>query len=170
MPASRKPDLIPVDAIPNSSAAPERPSWTMSIDTEVEVKNAPGAPALASRVRELLAAAGLPNAEVPERGLDHGASGATGLAAVHLAKLLGATVIATSSSDEKLERLRALGADHLINYRSNPQWGETARTLNGGRGVDQPLAVEEIGDLGRALVEDAGAGRLATGAVSAAVA
>ena len=36
---------------------------------------------------------------------------------------IGATVIATSSSDEKLHKLRELGADHLINYRTTPDWG-----------------------------------------------
>ncbi len=47
MPASRKPDLIPVDAIPNTSAAPERAGWTMSFETEVEEVEAPVARASA---------------------------------------------------------------------------------------------------------------------------
>lgn len=46
--------------------------------------------------------------------------------ALQFAKMAGATVIAASSSDEKLERLKALGADHVINYRKDAQWGETA--------------------------------------------
>ena len=54
-------------------------------------------------------------------------------------------MIATSSSDEKLERLREMGADHLINYRQDEKWGETARKLTGGRGVDH---VVEIGGSG----------------------
>ena len=58
---------------------------------------------------------------------------------------MGATVIATSSSDEKLERLKSLGADHLINYKSEPNWGAAVRKLTGGRGVDH---VVEIGGAG----------------------
>ena len=51
-------------------------------------------------------------------------------------------MIATSSSDAKLARARALGADHLINYRTTPDWGAKARDLTGGRGVD---VVVEVG-------------------------
>ena len=60
---------------------------------------------------------------------------------VQFAKLAGAQVIATSSSDEKLARLKALGADHLINYRKDPNWGETVRELTSGRGVDHVVEV-----------------------------
>lgn len=60
----------------------------------------------------------------------------TSLWALQLAKMNGATVIATSSTDEKLERLQELGADFVINYRKDPSWGETARRVTGGRGVD----------------------------------
>jgi NADPH:quinone reductase-like Zn-dependent oxidoreductase len=63
--------------------------------------------------------------------------------AVQLAKAAGATVIATSSSPEKLEHLRALGADHLINYRENANWGASAAALCGG-----VHAVVEIGGAG----------------------
>ena len=55
------------------------------------------------------------------------------LFALQFAKLAGAEVIATSSSDEKLERVRALGADHTINYVNDPDWGKTALALTGGR-------------------------------------
>ena len=68
-------------------------------------------------------------------------TGGVSIFALQFAKLAGATVIATSSSDAKLERLEALGADHLINYRSDPAWGETARRLTGGRGVDHVIEV-----------------------------
>lgn len=44
--------------------------------------------------------------------------------ALQIAKLMGPTVIITSSSDAKLERTHALGADHTINYKSEPKWGE----------------------------------------------
>jgi NADPH:quinone reductase-like Zn-dependent oxidoreductase len=64
---------------------------------------------------------------------------------VAITKAAGATVISTSSSDEKLERLKTLGADHLINYRQTPEWGAAAAALTGGRGVD---VVVEIGGAG----------------------
>ena len=57
----------------------------------------------------------------------------------------GATVIATSSSNEKLERLKAMGADHVINYKETPDWGVEARKLTGGLGVDHVI---EIGGAG----------------------
>lgn len=68
-------------------------------------------------------------------------SGGVSVFALQFAKLAGATVIATSSSDDKLARLEALGADHLINYRQDPQWGDTVRRLTGGRGVDHVIEV-----------------------------
>jgi NADPH:quinone reductase-like Zn-dependent oxidoreductase len=68
-------------------------------------------------------------------------SGGVSVFALQFAKLAGATVIATSSSDEKLERLRALGADHLINYRTTPAWGKVAREMAGGLGVDHVVEV-----------------------------
>jgi NADPH:quinone reductase-like Zn-dependent oxidoreductase len=55
--------------------------------------------------------------------------------------MAGATVIATSSSDEKLEKLKALGADHLINYRKVLNWGEVAREITHNRGVDHIIEV-----------------------------
>lgn len=68
-------------------------------------------------------------------------SGGVSIYALQIAKALGATVIATSSSDAKLKRLRELGADHLINYRENPEWGRLAREWTGGSGVDHVLDV-----------------------------
>jgi NADPH:quinone reductase-like Zn-dependent oxidoreductase len=72
-------------------------------------------------------------------------TGGVSIFALQFAKAAGATVIATSSSDEKLDRLKALGADHLINYKAQANWGEVARGLTGGRGVDH---VVEIGGSG----------------------
>lgn len=72
-------------------------------------------------------------------------TGGVSIFALQFAKATGARVIATSSSDQKLERLRAMGADHLINYRQDDAWGATARKLTGGRGVDH---VVEIGGAG----------------------
>jgi NADPH2:quinone reductase len=76
-----------------------------------------------------------------ETVLVHGASGSTGLAAVHVAKLLGATVIATGRSDEKLAGVAAQGADHVINCRRPDGPGVRAfrddvKALTAGRGVD----------------------------------
>ena len=68
-------------------------------------------------------------------------TGGVSIFALQFAKMAGATVIATSSSDAKLERLRAMGADHLINYRSTPNWGETVRQLTDNRGVDHVIEV-----------------------------
>jgi len=69
-------------------------------------------------------------------------TGGVSIFALQFAKALGAKVIATSSSDEKLKRAKALGADHLINYKTTPDWGAKAREMTGGRGVD---VVVEVG-------------------------
>src|SRR4029077_14218101 len=61
---------------------------------------------------------------------------------LQFAKARGASVIATSSSDEKLAHARKLGADYLINYKAVPEGGKKARELTGGRGVD---VVVEVG-------------------------
>jgi NADPH:quinone reductase-like Zn-dependent oxidoreductase len=71
-------------------------------------------------------------------------TGGVSIFALQFAKAMGATVIATSSSDAKLERLKALGADHLINYKTTPSWGAEAARLSGG-GVDH---IVEIGGAG----------------------
>ena len=72
-------------------------------------------------------------------------TGGVSIFALQFAKALGARVIATSSSDEKLETVKGLGADLTINYKDTPKWGEKAMELTGGRGVD---AVVEIGGAG----------------------
>jgi NADPH:quinone reductase-like Zn-dependent oxidoreductase len=71
--------------------------------------------------------------------------------ALQLAKLLGARVIATSSSDAKLERARELGADETINYRATPEWGKAARALAGGDGVDHVVEVGGAGTLDQSI-------------------
>jgi NADPH:quinone reductase-like Zn-dependent oxidoreductase len=68
-------------------------------------------------------------------------SGGVSVFALQFAKAAGATVIATSSSDEKLERLRRLGADHLINYRAQPQWSRVVNEVTGGVGADHIVEV-----------------------------
>jgi len=74
-------------------------------------------------------------------------TGGVSIFALQFAKAMGATVIATSSSDEKLERLKAMGADHLINYKSEPNWGAAARKLTDGRGVDHIIEVGGSGTM-----------------------
>jgi NADPH:quinone reductase-like Zn-dependent oxidoreductase len=68
-------------------------------------------------------------------------SGAVSVFALQFAKAAGARVIATSSSDEKLARLIQLGADEVINYKRTPNWGEKAKSLTDGRGVDHVIEV-----------------------------
>jgi NADPH2:quinone reductase len=74
--------------------------------------------------------------------LIHGASGSTGLAAVHIAKIVGATVIATGRSDEKLAVVKAHGADYVINSKNTDgapgvrRFRDEVKALTGGRGVD----------------------------------
>ncbi len=72
-------------------------------------------------------------------------TGGVSIFALQFAKAAGAKVIATSSSDAKLERVKELGADHLINYKEVEAWGPKALELTGGRGVD---CVVEIGGAG----------------------
>jgi NADPH:quinone reductase-like Zn-dependent oxidoreductase len=68
-------------------------------------------------------------------------TGGVSLFAMQFAKAAGATVIATSSSRDKLARLSALGADHVIDYRDQDRWGEAALELTGGKGVDHVIEV-----------------------------
>ena len=74
-------------------------------------------------------------------------TGGVSIIALQLAKAAGLRAIITSSSDEKLERARALGADATINYRKQPEWQEEARRLTDGRGVDLTVEVGGAGTL-----------------------
>jgi NADPH:quinone reductase-like Zn-dependent oxidoreductase len=69
-------------------------------------------------------------------------TGGVSIFALQFAKRMGATVIGTSSSDEKLERLRTLGVDHTINYRRDADWSAKVLEFTNGRGVD---VVVEVG-------------------------
>jgi NADPH:quinone reductase-like Zn-dependent oxidoreductase len=68
-------------------------------------------------------------------------TGGVSIFALQFAKMAGANVIATSSSEEKLAKLSKLGADHLINYKTTPNWGEAALELTNGQGVDHVIEV-----------------------------
>jgi len=68
-------------------------------------------------------------------------TGGVSLFALQFAKIIGAFVIITSSSDEKLERAVALGADEVINYNTTPEWGKAAKKFTRGDGVDHIVEV-----------------------------
>lgn len=78
-------------------------------------------------------------------------TGGVSIFALQFARLMGATVIATSSSDEKLERLRALGAAYTINYRKHEDWGRRVLDWTGGRGVDHVVEVGGPGTLPQSI-------------------
>ena len=68
-------------------------------------------------------------------------TGGVSIFALQFAKMMGALTIVTSSSDEKLARARALGADHMINYKKHPNWADQVLELTDGRGVDHVIEV-----------------------------
>jgi len=78
-------------------------------------------------------------------------TGGVSIFALQFAKAVGARVIATSSSDAKLERLQALGADHVINYKDTPDWGRAAKALTGGRGVDEVVEIGGPGTMAQSI-------------------
>jgi NADPH:quinone reductase-like Zn-dependent oxidoreductase len=78
-------------------------------------------------------------------------TGGVSLFALQFARLAGARVIGTSSSDAKLQRARELGLAEDINYKTTPNWGEAARKLSGGEGVDIVVEVGGAGTLSQSL-------------------
>ena len=82
-----------------------------------------------------------------ETALVQAAGSGVGMAGVQIAKHVGARVIATAGSDEKLVRARELGADETINYRTT-DFAEAVTAITGGRGVD--VVLESVG--GRTLI------------------
>jgi NADPH:quinone reductase-like Zn-dependent oxidoreductase len=68
-------------------------------------------------------------------------TGGVSVFALQFAKMMGALTIVTSSSDEKLDRARALGADHTINYKRYPNWADLVLDRTDGRGVDHVIEV-----------------------------
>ena len=87
-------------------------------------------------------------------------TGGVSVFAIQLATVLGARVIATTSSNAKAAKLEALGATAVINYRDEPAWGARARELNGGRGVDRVVEVGGAGTLAQSLVAIADRGEI----------
>ncbi len=97
------------------------------------------------------------NALVEQGGIKAGdtiltlGTGGVSTLAAQIGAMLGARVIATSSSDEKLERIKELGADEGINYVKDEDWQETARKLTDGRGVDLVVEVGGAGTLQKSI-------------------
>ena len=79
-------------------------------------------------------------------------TGGVSIFALQFAKAAGATVIATSSSNEKLKRLKELGADHLINYKEVEAWGPKVLELTGGKGVDCVVEIGGPGTLNQSMM------------------
>jgi NADPH:quinone reductase-like Zn-dependent oxidoreductase len=77
-------------------------------------------------------------------------TGGVSIFALQFAKMSGARVIATSSSDAKIERLKALGADVTLNYKTTPEWGKLARQAT-GHGVDLVVEVGGVGTLNESI-------------------
>jgi NADPH:quinone reductase-like Zn-dependent oxidoreductase len=78
-------------------------------------------------------------------------SGGVSIFALQLAKSMGAKVIATTSSEEKMAKLKALGADEVINYKEEPAWGKAVLTKTGGVGVDHVVEVGGGGTFGESV-------------------
>lgn len=78
-------------------------------------------------------------------------TGGVSVFALQLARLAGAEVIITSSSDEKLAVMKDLGASACINYRQRPEWQDEVRRLTGGEGVDHVVEIGGAGTLARSI-------------------
>lgn len=81
-------------------------------------------------------------------------TGGVSLSAIQFAVGAGAIVIATTSSDEKAKELKTLGAQHVINYKTTPNWGEVAKDLTPSRaGVDHVVEVGGSGTLAETIAQ-----------------
>jgi NADPH:quinone reductase-like Zn-dependent oxidoreductase len=78
-------------------------------------------------------------------------TGGVSIFALQFAKTVGAEVFVTSSDDDKLARAKALGADHLINYKQTTDWGKEVKRLAGGEGVDIVVEVGGAGSLANSI-------------------
>lgn len=88
-------------------------------------------------------------------------TGGVSIFALQFAKAAGARVISTSSSDDKIARLRSLGADDTINYRDTPDWDSAVLDLTGGRGVDRVVEVGGGGTLPKSIASTMPGGEIA---------
>lgn len=119
-------------------AVPARNAWP--IPDAFDIQKASAIPVPFGTAHECLFGAG--RLKAGETVLVQAGAGAVGLAAIQLAKKAGATVLASASSDARLERLQAFGIDHGINY-SRDDLVEQVMKLTGGKGVD--LVVDPVG-------------------------
>ncbi|MCP4326984.1 MAG: NADPH:quinone oxidoreductase family protein [Alphaproteobacteria bacterium] len=130
-PGDRVMAVVPYGAFAEQVMAPEENVFripdAMDFDTAAAFPVAYGTSHVALTVRVPIRAG--------ETLLVHGASGGVGLTAVEIGKILGATVIATASSPEKLEIAKSAGADHLIDY-SRDDVVERVKAITGGRGAE----------------------------------
>ena len=123
---------------------------TWPIPDNLDAARAASIPVAVGTAQECLFTAG--KLESGQTVLVQAGAGGVGMAAIQLAKQAGATVIATASSDEKLERLKEFGLDHGINYASG-SFVERAQELTDGRGVD--VILDSVG--GQTLIDGIGA-------------
>ena len=87
-------------------------------------------------------------------------TGGVSLFGLQFGAIIGANIILLSSSDAKLERARAMGAHHTINYRATPEWEKRVREITNGHGVDLTLEVGGAGTLAKTLKATAYAGHV----------
>lgn len=87
-------------------------------------------------------------------------TGGVSIFALQFAKAFGMRTIITSSSDEKLERAKELGADETINYKTHPDWEEEVLRLTAGEGVDHVIEVGGLGTLEKSLAAARVSGRI----------
>ena len=105
---------------------------------------------------------GLPPPRVARvRVQGEGGTGGVSIAALQFANAAGARVIATSSSDDKGARAKALGASDVVNYRLTPDWEQEVRKLTSGRGVDCVIEIGGAGTLARSIRSLARGGKVA---------
>jgi NADPH2:quinone reductase len=128
-------------------AVPAVTTWP--IPNGVDAARAGCVPVAFGTAHECLFTAG--NLAEGQTVLVHAGAGGVGMAAIQLAKRAGATVISTASSDEKLERLMALGLDHGINYATD-NFVERVNELTDARGVN--VVIDSAG--GRNLTDSVG--------------
>ncbi|MBO2446055.1 zinc-binding dehydrogenase [Actinomadura barringtoniae] len=125
-------------------AVPAALTW--AIPDGLDAARAACVPVAFGTAQECLFTAG--GLEAGQTVLVHAGAGGVGMAAIQLAKQAGATVLATASSDEKLDRLKAYGLDHGINY-ANESFVDAVKRITESRGVD--VVIDSIG--GRNLVD-----------------
>jgi NADPH2:quinone reductase len=147
-PGDRVVTLSPAGSHAARRAVPAAATWP--IPDGLDAATAASVPVAVGTAHECLFEAG--GLEAGQTVLVHAGAGGVGMAAIQLAKRAGATVLATASSDEKLERLKEFGLDHGINY-AGESFPDRVRDLTDGRGAD--LILDSVG--GQTLVDGVGA-------------